>query len=285
MEQSHLPHFLRIYTLLFLALFILATNIPEANAQTGNLFVSPQRLALDKKKKTDQLHLVNKSDEVKSYEISLKNYAMNDQGRLGSEVEDMPFSSKKFIRFSPRRVTLQPGEDQYVRVMLRLPKDIANGGYHSHIEFSEIENTNKSKDGAEDEAEDAKVSFKVGAAYGVAIPLFINVGKPEGSLKLGEINSEITNGHNTGKATVTLHRQGNSSVQKKLTIYYVDKSDKEHLVITPTHISVYREIDSINREFHLRLPEGGTFASGSLKVVLSELSNQKILDEAVVSIK
>ena len=284
MKQLQTEIFLFIpLALITMMLFVSSTG--DAYAQNGNLFISPQRMELDKKKKTSQLHLVNKSDEVKTYEISMKNYAMNDKGSLGKEVEAMPFSSKKFIRFSPRRVTLQPGEDQYVRVMLRAPKDLEDGGYHSHIEFSEAENANNKSNEQKDGAKGAQVSFKVGAAYGVAIPVFVNIGETNGSLSLDGIKAEVNKGENTGKAVVTLKRAGNTSTQKKLTLYYVDSSGEEHLVTTPTHVSVYREVDHINREFHLRLPEDKKFASGNLKASLSEINENTVLDEETVSIQ
>ena len=283
MKQLQTKIFLSIsLALITTVLFVASTG--DAYAQNGNLFISPQRLHLDQKKKTSQLHLVNKSDEVKTYEIAMKNYAMNDRGSLGKEAEDMPFSSKKMVRFSPRRVTLKPGEDQYVRVMFRAPRGLEDGGYHSHIEFSEVENASKDKD-AKDGAQGSQVSFQVSAAYGVAIPIFVSVGETNGTLSLDGISANAKKGENTGKATVTLKRAGNTSTQKKLTLSYIDGNGEEHLVATPTNVSVYREREQISREFHLRLPDGKTFATGNLKASLSEINENTVLDEETVSIQ
>lgn len=277
-------YFPRLSLFLF-SLLMLMPDVVQAQSADGNLFISPQRLELTDQKKTGQLHLVNKSSETKTYEIKMKDYAMNAAGSLGDETESLAYSAKKMVRFSPRRVTLQGGEDQYVRVMLKLPRELEDGGYHSHIEFNEIENAHNRK-ANNDDTGDGQVSFKVGASYGVAIPVFINKGDAKADVKLGDVAPQVQSGTAFGAVTLNLNRSGTTSGRKLVHIHYIDASGAEHLAGTPTRISVYREADVVKREMVLKLPDGVVFAGGQLKVTLSNIgkpgSEEEITDQKVV---
>jgi hypothetical protein len=239
-------------------------------------------LQLDDKTKTGQLHLVNKSDEEKTYDIIVKEYRMDAGGNLKEGAEMDGVSAKPYLRYSPRRVTLAAGEDQYVRVMSKFSPDTANGSYHSHLEFSEVEGvTAKSPE----KSKDAKksVSFSVGAAYGIAVPVFLNKGDAKANVKLVSLKPKIDAGSRTGSTELTLTREGDASSYHLFTFTYIDATGKEHLAATPARIPVYREASTITREFPLILPEGVTFGSGNLKLVLTTIADgeptQQIADE------
>lgn len=245
---------------------------PAANAADGYLFISPQRLQLDDKTKTGQLHLVNKSDEQKTYEIIVKEYRMDASGNLkeGSDADGV--SAKPFLRYSPRRITLAAGEDQYVRVMSKFTPETADGSYHSHLEFSEVEGL-QAKTPEKNKGAKNSVSFSVGAAYGIAIPVLLNKGDAMAVVKLVSLKPKVTAGSRTGTAELTLTREGDASSYHLFTFTYIDPAGKEHLAATPARIPVYREVGTITREFPLNLPEGVTFGGGRLKLVLTTIAD------------
>lgn len=248
--------------------------ISNVNASAeGQLFISPQRLDLTDKAAIGQLHLVNKSDDIKQYEIKLVNYAMDENGNLQA-VEEMPYSADGFIRFSPRRVTLESGEDQYVRVMARMPKTLELGGYHTHIEFDEVEGAFNRKEDTK-ELGDNNTSFSIASTYSVAIPVFVKNGETEANADLLSVSTNIAAGSSVGEALVGMKRTGNDGSYNVVEIEYIDAAGKVHVAATPAKIPVYREADEVNRKFALSLPEGVKFNAGEIRVSLYPIDEKE----------
>lgn len=254
---------LSIVTALSASLFF--ATAAESKAE-GQLFISPQRLDLTSKSAIGQLHLVNKSDSPKQYEIKLVNYAMDANGNL-QIVEEMPYAADGFIRYSPRRVTLESGEDQYVRVMARMPKSLEEGGYHTHIEFDEVEGAFNRTTDSSDLGEN-NTSFSIASTYSVAIPVFVEKGKIESKADLIAVTTNIKAGESNGQAFVTMKREGNAGTYNMVEIEYIDASGNAHIAATPAKIPIYREVDEVTRKFALNLPEGVKFGSGTIRVSL-----------------
>ncbi len=253
--------------------FIIAVALASPAHAEGQLFISPQRVDLNKKAAVGQLHLVNKSDSIKQYEIKIINYAMNEKGNL-SVVEELPYSAKKFIRFSPRKVTLEAGEDQYVRVMARMPKTLEEGGYHTHIEFQEVQGAFNRKSDSKDLGE-GNTSFKIASTYSVAIPIFVKNGAAEGAADLIAAKATVTKGASNGSVEVEMTRSGNDTTYNLVKIYYIDASGAKHIASTPAKIPVYREADNVKRKFQLSLPKGVVFNGGELQISLHELDSKE----------
>ena len=269
--------------LFIVAFFVLAFYSANASAE-GYLFVSPQRLDLDQRNKIGQLHLVNKSESPKAYEIKLVNYKMGEKGSL-ERVEEMPHSAKGFLRYSPRRVTLQPQEDQYIRVMARMPRTLEDGGYHTHVEFNEVEGAFSRK--SQDKTDNNQVSFEIASTYSVAVPVFVTKGEISANADIIDVSTDIKSGSNKGAAFVKIRRNGNSTSYNLLKIFYIDSNGKVHIATTPAKTSVYREIDEINRRFQLNLPEGVKFSGGKIKVAIYPIDSKdegSPLDEVITDI-
>lgn len=64
---------------------------------------------------------------------------MTQNGGLSLADDDAPWSLQPFLRFSPRRVTLQPGETQVVKIALRPNRDAAQREYYSHLRVVTME--------------------------------------------------------------------------------------------------------------------------------------------------
>lgn len=257
------------FSIFILFAFLVVAVSPMSAQADGYLFVSPQRLDLNRQTKIGQLHLVNKSEKKKTYSIKIVNYKMGQNGSLEIE-KAMPNSAKKFLKYSPRRVTLEPGASQYVRVMARLPKDLADGGYHSHIEFTEVENAHAKAQRQKDIAEN-RVSFSVSAAYGVAIPVFVENGSADAEANISGASFEKKS-NREGNLKVSLNREGNTSSYNLLEMNYVSASGERTSIATPARVGVYREVDNITREFKVRLPEGKVFNGGKIEIAVFDIN-------------
>ncbi|MEX2494566.1 MAG: hypothetical protein WD448_00675 [Woeseia sp.] len=104
----------------------------DAAAQ-ARLFVHPTLVMLSNTHRSESVHIVNQGNATGVFELAWVDFAMTPQGGLSPWDGKAPWSLQPFARFSPRRVTLRPGETQLVRLALRAPGDAAGGEYYSHL--------------------------------------------------------------------------------------------------------------------------------------------------------
>src|SRR4051812_14773746 len=124
----------KIFALSFLASLLVASKIASA----GGLMVIPSRVDLNEKNTSQEVRLINKGNEVTTYRISFQHLRMNKNGSY----EEITSAGKEnfaddVVRFSPKQVTLKPGEVQTIRLMFKKPADLADGEYRSHLLMKE----------------------------------------------------------------------------------------------------------------------------------------------------
>ena len=109
------PHVLLALT----ALTIFVSAVPAAAAPA--IVVNPTRIELGDRERSAEIRIRNGGSETGVYRLSFVNVRMTPEGRLETvETAETP-AAADLIRFSPRRVTLAPGEIQVVRVRVRRP--------------------------------------------------------------------------------------------------------------------------------------------------------------------
>ncbi len=224
------------YFLILTTIFILLLSIQSAMA-SRILYVAPQRVVIESNKNTSTVNIMNQSDKKRAYNISLIDSVMLENGTT-KRVDTFEYSTKRMLRYVPRSVVLEPGERQVVRVMVRRPKDLPDGDYHSHILFREdtlkSENTNK---------EGTDLSFEVGAQYGLAIPVIVQHGKIESSMSIAGINKEASTLKNI---VVTFSRTGNAESASYLRVFKIISGEKKE--ISPAFwVRMYREVNEVTR--------------------------------------
>ena len=105
----------------------------------GQLMVSPTRVVFEGSDRSKQINLVNNGAETARYRISLVRRNMNADGKIVAVDENEPgMYADEMVRFSPRQVTLAPGQSQTVRLMLRKKSGTADGEYRSHMLFQSL---------------------------------------------------------------------------------------------------------------------------------------------------
>lgn len=115
------------HVFVFLTLFISSFLSPSVNA---NVALSKFRIFFDSQSRTDSLQLRNTGSSDLKYSAELILNAMTEDGTIYSVSEDS-LSAQKFIRFSPKRGTIKPGERQALRFSLRKPANLENGEYRA----------------------------------------------------------------------------------------------------------------------------------------------------------
>src|SRR5262245_15322685 len=128
----------------------LACVASSAFADTGaDLNVSPQRVVFAPNARSSTIYVFNRGDAPATYTISLTDRVMTPDGQVrdasepqvqtaaASEIARLQ-SAQPLLAYAPRRVTLQPGESQAVRIRALAPAELPDGEYHTHLTISTV---------------------------------------------------------------------------------------------------------------------------------------------------
>lgn len=141
----------------------------------ADLLISPLRVVLEGRTRSVTVVLTNQSQETKTYRLEWSEKRAKSDGQYEDVREPdptMPVSSK-MVQFSPRQVTLAPGEQQQVRVALRAPADLPPGEYRSHLSFISIGQPQRQ---ASRRPQQGGAGIEVFLNLGFAIPVIVRHG-------------------------------------------------------------------------------------------------------------
>lgn len=162
----------------YLSLSLLFLALTQSLA-FANLQVFPLRADLTQRERTTSLTVRNRGDKTTTYQISSVFYQQDYEGQmsLNNSPPATERSVKDFLRFSPRRVTLAPGESQVVRLMIRPGADLAAGDYRAHIRFEPMDSEGKTEP-------NLVMRMQLEAKVAVNIPVIYRHGQVEGDVSL-----------------------------------------------------------------------------------------------------
>ena len=185
----------------------------DAASPFGGMAISPTRVVLDAGGRGASVTLYNSGGVPVTYRIDNVELALDEAGNYRNleEGEAAPWAATPYLRFSPRQITLAPGQRQSVKIVARAPRDLPRGELRSHLTFSSIPLVQPAK--AADDAEKAdagedSVSVSVGLDYRITIPVLLRIGQPEGG---SAIVSATPSPGETRALRVTLARTGERS--------------------------------------------------------------------------
>lgn len=224
-------------TFLCFSVFLCANLMVPAPATASSLLFSPTRITLKNGDQATVLKVKNISDEKLHYRIKLKDYVMSEDG-VTSPVEHFPYSAKRHIRFAPTKLTLEPGERQAIRIMLKPRLDLPHGSYHSHMFFEEIMPTDP--DGTEYSASDD-------VQYVAALPVTIHFGEVESTVQITTAK-HIQHPHKH-QLDIELSRSGNGQGYAVIENTYIDESGNETALSADIKRRIYREINTLRTSF------------------------------------
>jgi hypothetical protein len=258
---------------------ILLVVSPAIGQNNSALFVSPVRLIFDPSTSINTMALSNKSEETKYYEVVMLDQVMTANGGI-QQMETFDYSSKRMLRFMPRKIVLAPGERQIVRVMARRPADLPDGDYHTHIFFNEISaqiSATLPVSGS-DISPSKGPQFKVTTQVGLGIPVIVQQGTISASLSL--ISASVASAQQGTEPAmpptllISLQRTGNAEALAYLTVTSGD-------IVSPTawlrprQMRVYRERDEVT----VRIPLDAEAAKhqGPVRLQLNHKTNNRDL--------
>ena len=267
---------------MLVAIFALCALDVIAQSKSTVLFVAPNRVVIEDDQRIQTVVVSNKSDRPRRYDITVVNQKMNEQG-MTQRVEDFEYAAKPMLRFVPKRFTLEAGERQVVRVMVRRPRDLGDGDYHSHMLFREVPLQRKTKEElmAERERAGGGVKFEIGTLYGVAVPVVVRQGNIVSSLEMTDVKVL-----NRNSLAASFKREGNAEASA-----YLTAKRGETDVIDRQWVRMYREVDQINKIIAIKMPKGEVLSPGDQinlelsQAVDGDMKNMQVIQTKTVSVQ
>ncbi len=213
-ENKGVRHFSYLFILLSLLL-----NQPETvSAKTKILMLSPVRIIFTDRQRVANVKISNPTDEAITYAISLITMRKNQEGKLQlveleTEEEKM---TREMIRYSPRRATIQPGERQVVKLMVRKPKDLPVGEYQTRLQISPLQTLLPNS-----QEEESKEKFVIDVLVSSSFPVIIQHGNLSSTVTPQNISIKTFPGTPSGMAAeITLNKTGSGSAFGNVFLYY-----------------------------------------------------------------
>lgn len=236
---------LRRGRLLLGALVLLATAAPHARAVT----VSPSALYIDHRTRSGVLTLINTGTRAEEIEIGFAfGYPRADSlGNVMVQLLDsVPAgepSAVAWLRAFPRRIRLEPGQRQAVRVLVQPPAGLAPGEYWARI----LVRSRGAQPPIEQQQGDIKLQVEVETVIATAVSYRngeVTTGLTEKALRASPVADSLV------RVWMALARGGNAAFLGHVRSELVNPSG-DVVARTEDDIAVYRDME---RKFEIVLP-------------------------------
>jgi P pilus assembly chaperone PapD len=252
-----------------LLLLLTALVAPVAMA---DLMLFPTRVVMEKNQRAAQVELINNGLAAESYRISVVNRRMTETGEIVSADDPEPneLFATDMIRYSPRQVTLKPGESQTVRISLRKPASLAIGEYRSHLQFDrlpDVEGSNNIEQSMNPEQK--QIAIRLVTLIGASIPVIVRHGDTAAAVTLNNLVIEAAakiegQADNPPLLAFHINRSGNRSVYGDLLATYTLPGSQPVSVGLANGVGVYAPNTLRMAKLPTRLPDGTALKKGGL---------------------
>lgn len=224
----------------------LATPNPAA-AGKPVLLVHPTKVLLEGRIRGASVNLINRGDAKGTFLISWIDYDMTPEGGLIVRDAETPPSLQPHVRLSPRRVTLEPGGRQVVKLALRPGPDIREGEYYSHLKILAVPSPETAAAGAA-LARATASGVRITARTAMAIPVVWRNGRSRPRAEILDARLD----RDAGSVSVDLRRLGSSSVRGSLSLLPPGRVRRDDPILAEVlPVVIYPNLDA--RTVELRL--------------------------------
>lgn len=267
------------------AALLLATAAPALAAGEpggiGGLLVAPTRVVLEGRVRTAEIGLVNSGNEPGTYRVSLVPMRMSEEGRITTvegPLQGTEAVASELIRFSPRQVTLGPGEIQTVRLQVRKPAELPSGEYRIHMTIRKVPDVD---DGGAVTA-GAGMSVQLVPVYGVSVPVIVRHGDTAAEVGLSDLRVVPGEGDGAPHLSFTIDRSGNRSVHGDLKATAISPDGQERVVGIQKGIAVYTPIARRRVQLPLSVAPERLAGAASIRLTYTD-ADGALLADAVAS--
>lgn len=247
----------------------------------AEVLIAPTRVVLEKGERTAELVIVNKGTEEAAYRISVENRRMLENGsmEIAEETRDDELFAKDFVRFSPRRIMLQPGARQTIRVSANTAS-LQAGEYRSHLRVMSAPTsagrslTSAAGPGGED------ISIELIAIRSLTIPIIARVGDLDASVQLE--SAEINPSDNEAESVLVarLNRVGTKSTFGDIQIFVEGQNEPVYFA---RGIAVYTP--NTARDVMLPLPDEVRAALAGKPIRIAYVSSDPLASETYAELR
>lgn len=249
-----------------------------------------KRVVMEDSKRAEVLTLINGSDEEETYRLLWREMVMtpNEGLKPPSKLENPPVvpPAKDMIKYSPRRVTLQPGTSQQIRMVLRTPSGLADGEYRSHLWIKKEVEVEKLHIGKEPPLKPRSAKVEITLLPGVTIPVIVRKG--DLSVKVSVGDASVVSKSDKLNVSFTLLREGQKSTYGDVD-FYCNPNGESYPLQSMRGIAIYTELNQKYIKGELSNPKGKSACREILirYVETSDYAGEpvKILAEKIVSVK
>ena len=240
--------------LLLLASMSLVPTLAQAGAV---LFIYPTLLIFEGDERSGTITVTNRGDQTGTFEMSWTDMTMNADGGLVKHEGEAPWSLQSYVRYSPRRVTLEPLESQVIRIAVRRGLDIPEGEYYSHFRVLTLNSEDPSANLNDAEEQDTGAVITIAARSAVAIPIVWRNSQATSSASIDSVRID----QDTNQLSVDVRRHGPLSVRGYLHLVETAADGTRSFLAEPVSLVIYPSLDARTMAIELH---DGVFA-GNLK--------------------
>ena len=234
-------------------LLIVALVLPSTAWSGAVLFIYPTMVMFEGNERSATLTLLNRGDAIGTFETSWSELSMGPEGGLTKVDGVAPWSIQPYVRYSPRRVRLEPGESQVIKIALRHDPDAPEGEYYSHFRVLTL-NVEDLPDASDELVEPSanETSVSIRARSAVAIPIIWRNSRtpPMASIEAVDIDPD------ENRLRVEVVRYGSVSVRGYLHLIGTLPDGKRGVLADPVPMVIYPTIGT--RTASITLSEGLT---------------------------
>ena len=249
----------------------------------AKLLLMPTYAVFEDRERTQDITIVNTSDETSIYRMGWLHYKQKPDGtydRLSHPLNEN-FSPEDMVIFSPRQVTLPPKARQRIRMSLRRPPDLPDGEYRGHLK---LQNIGEADARARTQASKG-VTTEVGVNIGFAMPVIVRQGAydAKASILNPSFKPPPSESDPRPRLSVTLTRSGTHGTMGRLLAYWAAPGKEERQIGVLNNVNIFPDIDQ--RTANIPLTENNVNA-GRLRIVYegTGVDKNKIFDEIVISV-
>ncbi|MDQ7074792.1 MAG: hypothetical protein Q9O24_06470 [Gammaproteobacteria bacterium] len=215
---------------IFVILTSLSFTPPAFTAiASGGLSAFPKRVEFSSHQKNSVLNLTNNGNKTTKYRIQLVDFIHDKKGNLQAiPTTKLPpnyHSAKKIVRYSPRQITIRPGESQAIRLLVRRSRNLAEGEYRSFIYFQALPDKQKTANNIQTltQSDTDSVHITPIVLQSLALPIVVQQGKLSANAQIKTLTL-IREDPKNPSIKLHLSRSGNRSLYGEVEIKQGDKT-------------------------------------------------------------
>jgi len=245
------------------ALLAGASFVVPASAQ---LLISPLQVTMEGRTRSEDIVLVNTTQKSNTYRLEWEQVEQNPEtGRyMDSDMNSGKLFLQNFAVFTPRQITLAPGETQNIRIAVRRPADLADGEYKSHLKFKIITSV-APKDNRVLKKGESSFGAQVNTSF--TIPVVYRSGEYDCAIELGEPSFGTSEGNGNLFVELPVSRSGIHGVIGQIDIYYTPQGGEERILGQLGNANIFPEIN--DRTFKIPTQDKSV-GPGSLRIVFQK---------------